>query len=72
MNLREPDGRGVWTNASVESVLRYRLSEAESESERMSMTVQVLSALIERVARDDQDALDIIGTYRWELDRRAA
>ncbi|NYT45120.1 hypothetical protein H0A64_09830 [Alcaligenaceae bacterium] len=72
MNLKESYGTRVWEDATVEGLITDRLNRAdggavESTREQVEILSSIVANLVETVARNDQEALDIIGNYGWEI-----
>ncbi len=72
MNLQDTlyPSMAPWLDAKIRHIVSSHMSEADTPEERLLYLQEMVAALIERVAQTDQDALDIIGTYRWELIRK--
>lgn len=67
MNLRNTEHPDiVWESATVLDVARsvLRVDRGHFDTQR---AVFVLANIVERLAKDDQDALALLNAYEWEI-----
>lgn len=76
MNLKESWGSRTWRRVDVDDLITHKMSDYEGGNlEYIEHQIDVLAAivgrLVEHVAQRDQDRLDIVGLYGWEIDERS-
>lgn len=72
MNLKEKWGTRVWNNVSVEDLIKVKLDESDSGQieelqDKVRTLSEILSNLMGALNLSDEQKLEIIGLYGWEL-----
>ena len=75
MNLKEYYGASVWLDATTVDVLKSALDEVEggaveSHSQQIEMLAEMFGRLLDELNLSDTRKLEIIGGWRWELDKK--
>lgn len=74
MNIVNMYGDVTWANVTIEDVIRDELREAEGDhidrlQANVDTLVNIVSTLVERIAKDDTDAIALVGrSWKWEVD----
>ena len=59
----------VWDCATTAEVIQEKLGEMDGPVDEREYIADVLGAIIDRVAKDGTDALDLAKIYKWEVSR---
>lgn len=72
MNLKETWGNKVWERATTECLIQHRFSDAdggqvEELQEQVRILKRIVANIIDNIGLTDQQKLDMIEIYGWEL-----